>query len=94
MKHQVDSIQLGTRDLIKRSIDKCTSRLFTLFADELDNVKKVFNNFRRSPPLVHNWPKYAGAAMWARTLKQQIDYPKAALDAATFLILGDSEQKV
>ena len=32
--------------------------------------------------------------MWARTLKQQIDYPKAALDAATFLILGDSEQKV
>ncbi len=80
---------------MKRSIDKYTAKVYAIFADDIDQVKRIFNVNRREPSLLANWPKYAGAATWARVLRYQIDHPKAVLDAAaSFLEPGDNEAKV
>lgn len=47
--------------------------VFQLFNEELNTVKKEFNNKAQELPPVH--PRYAGIAYWARMLKKRIDKP-------------------
>ena len=58
---------------IRRTIDKKTVEVFQLFNEELNTVKKEFNNKAQELPPMH--PKYAGIAYWARMLKRRIDKP-------------------
>ena len=45
--------------------------VFQLFNEELNTVKKEFNNKAQDLPPMH--PKFAGIANWARMLKKRID---------------------
>ncbi|XP_014680873.1 PREDICTED: dynein heavy chain 2, axonemal-like [Priapulus caudatus] len=74
---------LTARETIKRTIDKKTVQMWTLFSDELNSVKKELAT--KSPPLSPMHPNYAGCAHWAKALKRRIDYDMAVLDSATFL---------
>ena len=47
--------------------------MFQLFNEELNTVKKEFNNKVQELPPMH--PRYAGIAYWARMLKKRIDKP-------------------
>lgn len=76
---------LSGRELIGRTLTKCTERAYELFGEQLDAVKRVFNNLRTNPPLGPMWPKLAGAGLWARLLKKQIDHNKDILSKAAFL---------
>jgi dynein heavy chain len=76
-------------------MEKYTAKTHGIFSDEIDNVKRTFNAFRRDPPRNSNWPRYSGAALWARSLKHQIEHSKSLLDAAaSYLTYGETEQKV
>lgn len=68
---------------IKRTIDKKTVQIWTLFADELNSVKKELSS--KSPPITPMHPNYAGCAHWAKALKRRIDLDMAVLEKAIFL---------
>ncbi|XP_065644391.1 dynein axonemal heavy chain 2 isoform X2 [Hydra vulgaris] len=76
-------VHLSSREAIRRCIDKKTVDIYHLFQGELNAVKRDFNLQR--PDISILYPKYAGLALWARTLKKRIDRPFSALKEATFL---------
>jgi len=51
--------------------------------DQVTGVKKSFDKLKGSPPLIHrDHPKYAGAALWARSLHLRVQRQWQQLDAA------------
>jgi hypothetical protein len=56
-----------------------------IFGTQLDAVKRVFNNLRSNPPLQPTWPRLAGAGLWARLLKKQLEQSKDIITRAPFL---------
>lgn len=71
-------IHLSSRETIRRTIDKKTVDIYHMFLEELNSVKKEFNNHKPLVPFLH--PKYAGLAVWARSLKKRIDRPFGVLN--------------
>ena len=76
-------VHLSSREAIRRCIDKKTVDIYHIFQGELNAVKKDFNLQKPDMSILH--PKYAGLALWARSLKKRIDRPFAAIKQATFL---------
>lgn len=76
-------VHLSSREAIRRTIDKKTVETYNLFLDELNAVKKEFNQHKPLIPALH--PKYAGLAVWARALKKRIDRPFGVLKNADSL---------
>ena len=56
---------------IRRTIDKKTVDVYSMFNDELNNVKKELT--QKTVPLPQNHPKFAGQAHWAKNLKKRIE---------------------
>ena len=56
---------------IKRTIDKKTVEVYTMFNEELNAVKKELTQKSIPPSFSH--PKFAGQALWARQLKRRIE---------------------
>ena len=56
---------------IKRTIDKKTVEVYTMFNEELNAVKKELT--QKSIPQSYSHPKFAGQALWARQLKRRIE---------------------
>nr|XP_039250408.1 dynein heavy chain 2, axonemal-like [Styela clava] len=71
------------RESIKRTIDKRTVEVYSVFNEELNNVKKELSS--KATNLLPWQAKYAGAAHWARALKRRIDRPMEVLNNAFFL---------
>lgn len=76
-------IHLSSRESIRRTIDKKTVEIYHIFLDELNAVKKEFNSQNPCLPVLQ--PKYAGLAVWARSLKKRISRPFNVLNRASFL---------
>uniref|UniRef100_H2ZI86 Dynein axonemal heavy chain 2 n=1 Tax=Ciona savignyi TaxID=51511 RepID=H2ZI86_CIOSA len=74
---------LSAREAIKRTIDKRTVEVYSMFNDELNCVKKELSS--KASNLMAHQPKYAGAAHWARALKRRIDRPMEVLKEAVYL---------
>jgi len=85
---------LAERELIGRTLAKCTERVYAIFGEQLDAVKRVFNNQRSNPPLFPTWPRLAGAGLWARLLKKQIDQSKDVLAKASYLATTEPGDEV
>lgn len=85
--------RLSARDLIRRTLDKWSQKLFALFARQLDVIKGVFNEQRKAPPLGPHMPAAAGAAFWARGLKQEITRSYEILEAAFFLTRSEKAEE-
>ncbi|XP_071951094.1 dynein axonemal heavy chain 2-like isoform X2 [Antedon mediterranea] len=80
----LDAFQhLSAREAIRRTIDKKTVEVYSMFNDELNSVKKELT--RKNPQLNSNMPKYGGQAYWARCLRRRIDRSMEVLDKAYFL---------
>ncbi|XP_066933177.1 dynein axonemal heavy chain 2-like [Clytia hemisphaerica] len=76
-------VHLNSRESIRRTIDKKTVEVYNIFLEELNAVKKEFNNHKPLIPFLH--PDYAGVAVWARSLKKRIDKPHNVLKNAKAL---------
>ena len=76
-------VHLNSRESIRRTIDKKTVEVYNIFLEELNAVKKEFNNHKPLIPFLH--PDYAGVAVWARSLKKRIDRPHNVLKNAKAL---------
>lgn len=85
---------MAERELIGRTLAKCTERVYAIFGEQLDAVKRVFNNQRSNPPLFPTWPRLAGAGLWARLLKKQIDQSKDVLAKASYLATTEPGDEV
>ncbi|KAI0228083.1 Dynein heavy chain 2, axonemal [Lamellibrachia satsuma] len=64
-------MHLSSREAIRRTLDKKTVDVYTVFNDELNAVKKELT--QKSSPLPPHHPKFAGQAHWARMLKKRIE---------------------
>ena len=71
---------MAKRESIKRSVEKKTAECFSAFVQELNIVKKHFDQTRKSPPSSPHLPKYSGAAMWALSLCQRLIKPMNLLN--------------
>jgi len=73
---------LSIRKELKQSIGKKTSALYQLFITEITNVYKVWQT---SPFLSPGHPKYAGRALWARSLIDRLKANEKILKEAYWL---------
>ena len=76
---------LSKREAIKRAVEKKVSQVYAIFDAELDDVGKDFNQHRKNPPMHPSFPKFAGAALWARGLQKRLDDQMALLNSAYYL---------
>jgi dynein heavy chain len=64
---------LAVRKGMKEAVAKKTIELWQMFKEELKQVKSDFDKHKKDPPVPHGWPRYAGAALWAKTLLIRIN---------------------
>ena len=69
---------------IKRAVEKKSAEVFTSLTLELSLVKKGFDKQKAAPPLIHrDHPRYAGAALWAKSLHLRVTRQWAMLEASS-----------
>ena len=75
---------LARREAIKRCVEKKSAEVFAAISNELSVVKKGFDKAKAAPPLLHrDHPKYAGAALWARSLHLRVQRQWHLLEASS-----------
>lgn len=74
---------LAKRDAIKRCVEKKNSDLYLLFIHDVEEVRREFDENRREPPLRNDEPRWAGSALWATALAQNVEHSWSLLQAAT-----------
>ena len=75
---------LAQREAIKRAIEKKSAEVFTNLTTELSLVKKGFDKQKAAPPLIHrDHPRYAGAALWAKSLHLRVTRQWALLEGSS-----------
>eukprot|EP00736_Rhodelphis_marinus_P013382 Rmarinus@m.14828 len=74
--------RLAKREAIQRAVEKKIAAVFTLFQQDLNFVKKDFDQNKKAPPIGPNFPRYAGAARWAKCLLDRIDTQYGLLSLA------------
>ena len=83
---------LAKRDSIKRCVEKKSAEVFQTFAQELGHVKSTFDKLKGSPPLIHrDHPRFAGGALWAKSLHARITKQWEMLDAARSFLAPSRE---
>lgn len=63
------------REIIKNLISKTYISLFQMFAQDLDQVYKIFQYGREHPPISDNMPAVSGIQMWCKSLLERINEP-------------------
>lgn len=66
----------SSRDLIRRTLSKCTIELYDSLQHKVSLIKRIFNDNRNTVPVRNmspDWPKYAGAAAWAKCLQVEVE---------------------
>ncbi|KAL0235194.1 hypothetical protein GEMRC1_001776 [Eukaryota sp. GEM-RC1] len=59
---------IAVRDSLKRLVERKIGFVFQLFMTEVSEIRKEFENLRRSPSYPAYMPRYAGSAFWATGL--------------------------
>jgi len=70
---------LAKRDAIQRCVEKKTVDMYLLFIRMVEEVRRDFDENRRAPPLRNNEPRWAGSALWAKSLAQSVQESWALL---------------
>ena len=74
---------LARRDSITRAVEKKASEVYDDFQLELTRVKSTFDKLKGDPPAIHrDHPRFAGAALWAKSLHSRVSRQWELLDAA------------
>lgn len=76
---------LAKRDAIKRAVQNKTSYVYAIFQQDFTTVSKEFQNNRKAPPIPSTFPKYAGAATWAKSLQKRLQDQMNILNSAYYL---------
>jgi len=76
---------LAVRHDMKQSVERKVAEVYALFALELRKVKSEFDKHKKDPPLPTGQPRYAGAALWAKSLLSRIQTDYNALTGAAYL---------
>eukprot|EP00397_Hematodinium_sp_SG-2012_P016516 GEMP01016853.1.p1 GENE.GEMP01016853.1~~GEMP01016853.1.p1 ORF type:complete len:845 (+),score=176.16 GEMP01016853.1:246-2780(+) len=79
--------QLAKRERIKSYVEKKSLELYGIFNQELANVKREFEHFRKKPvlPNLFGHPNYAGTALWVRGLLLRIGRHKEEFESLSYL---------
>jgi dynein heavy chain len=65
--------QLAFRPAIQLCVSKKSADVRMLFKKQCQSIRQEFDDFHRKPPLRMNEPRFAGAALWAKSLSATID---------------------
>ncbi|KAJ3123528.1 Dynein heavy chain 2, axonemal [Physocladia obscura] len=76
---------LAKREAIKRTVEKKTADVYSLFMQELNIVKVEFETHRKAPEILRSHPDFAGSAYWARSLLKRIQFSQTSLQTAYYL---------
>ena len=79
---------LAVRPAMKTALDRKVVELFVLFANEVKAVKGEFDRHKKDPPLLAGQPRYAGAALWAKSLLARVEGSYFAILNASYLCSG------
>ena len=75
---------LAQREAIKRCVEKKSAEVFLAVHNEFSLVKKGFDKKKANPPMLHrDHPRYAGAALWARSLHLRVQRQWMLLEASS-----------
>ena len=79
---------LAVRPAMKTALDRKVIELFLLFANEVKAVKSEFDRHKKDPPLLAGQPRYAGAALWAKSMLAQVEGEYFSILNASYLCSG------
>ncbi len=66
------TICINNAKAIKRTLEKKTADILSMFVAEMNHTKREFDRHRKNPPLPTTYPKFSGAALWARSFSRRI----------------------
>ena len=64
---------LSTKENVKRSLDKKTEHVIGLFMSQLHMLRQQFDKQNTNPPVHPSEPTFAGAAAWARGIRDLLE---------------------
>ena len=76
---------LAKREAIRRTVEKKSAEMWNLLLNDLNFVKNLLENHRKSPELLRTHPDYAGSAYWARSLLKRVQYTMKLFETSYFL---------
>ena len=76
---------LAVRPAMKSALDRKVVELFAMFAAEVKRVKTEFDRQKKDPPLTAGQPRFAGAALWAKSLLARVEVEYFAIVNAAYL---------
>jgi len=82
---------LAIREGMKQNVERKTAEVYQLFQSEVKKVKNDFDKHKKHPPLPNGQPRFAGAALWAKSLLTRIDADMKHLESAVLPSLPDAE---
>ena len=74
---------LARRDSILRCVEKKSAEVHDKYIQEMGLVKNTFDKLKGEPPMIHrDYPRYAGAALWAKSLLARVQRQWSLLSTA------------
>ncbi len=77
LKDAVDLLEafecLSTKENVKRSLEKKTEHVIGLFLSQLQTLRQQFDKNNTKPPVQTSEPKFSGAAVWARGIRDLVE---------------------
>ena len=74
---------LARRDSILRCVEKKSAEVHDKYIQEMGLVKNTFDKLKSEPPMIHrDYPRYAGAALWAKSLLARVQRQWLLLSSA------------
>ena len=61
-------------------MERKTAEVYQMFNAEIKRVKNIFDKHKNDPPLQLGYPRYAGAALWAKMLIVRVEQDMNVLD--------------
>jgi dynein heavy chain len=72
---------------------KAADMVYKLFMQEIKEVEETFEaNLKRPPPMPFSHPKWAGLAIWAKSLIVRIDKAKNSLENLYFVPKNQNQE--
>ncbi|XP_036143732.1 dynein heavy chain 8, axonemal [Monomorium pharaonis] len=74
-------------------IDRKCMELISMFEQEIEDIRDIYNENRSDPPIPRNIPPIAGRILWVRQLYKRIEVPMNMFKSYHRVITFDSMQK-
>mmetsp|Transcript_11859 Transcript_11859/g.17623 ORF Transcript_11859/g.17623 Transcript_11859/m.17623 type:complete len:4548 (-) Transcript_11859:28-13671(-) len=80
------------QDSLQRLLDEKHKIIFNNYGRDVENVKQIYERYKKSPPLARTAPPVAGNIAWARQLLRKIEEPMKLFEKTSVIRTKDAKR--